>query len=562
MKKKLALPVLLLLLVSCSENGTFEVQPESPIAKVQEPEGMMVLGEQLNNPYSVANMQKALETLSETRSDMSEDIEPNKLYVRFLPKDTADLSTLDRLELQLFDYPLDYDILQEGDYYHDPSIPDSMPTWQYTTVDVDFDFPDIQYEILEECYIPEYDDDEDTETRSANDNFMYALEVAAIDNAGLPEKYQVAPETRALGVGKKPSGKVTMENDCTGKYDPVKGITVRCHYLVNISNATTDKNGHYEIGHKYVCKPHYALVYKNIKDFTIWGNWSFVAAAQHSLGYHSKTGYDKEIDKEEEEWKWAVINNAAYDYYNMCYNEGILDPPSNLKIWCWPEAPSSSAPMLHHLKGTKTIDYTSLLITLFSSISGDPSVGTSLAALVRNGLTPDITIGMTYSYKKDLSQLEKYPVTPNDNYAYHYGVVWHELSHSSHFNNAGETIWASYINCTVKNHFKDEKSYGFSDDGTRGSGILGLGESWAYAIQRDVMSSKFSINVIDGASEWYCEYITEIKSLFLEPDGLSKQQIFDCLTKDVKSVQELKAALLKKYPSKAIIINSVLYMIK
>ena len=357
----------------------------------------MVLGEQLNNPYSVANMQKALETLSETRSDMSEDIEPNKLYVRFLPKDTADLSTLDRLELQLFDYPLDYDILQEGDYYHDPSIPDSMPTWQYTTVDVDFDFPDIQYEILEECYIPEYDDDEDTETRSANDNFMYALEVAAIDNAGLPEKYQVAPETRALGVGKKPSGKVTMENDCTGKYDPVKGITVRCHYLVNISNATTDKNGHYEIGHKYVCKPHYALVYKNIKDFTIWGNWSFVAAAQHSLGYHSKTGYDKEIDKEEEEWKWAVINNAAYDYYNMCYNEGILDPPSNLKIWCWPEAPSSSTPMLHHLKGTKTIDYTSLLITLFSSISGDPSVGTSLAALVRNGLTPDITIGMRLS---------------------------------------------------------------------------------------------------------------------------------------------------------------------
>lgn len=52
-------------------------------------------------------------------------------YVRFLPAQAAEMRTLVDLGLILFDYPLDYEILEQGDLYHDPSIPSDEITWQY-----------------------------------------------------------------------------------------------------------------------------------------------------------------------------------------------------------------------------------------------------------------------------------------------------------------------------------------------------------------------------------------------------------------------------------------------
>lgn len=451
MKKLCYYVLLLLLFTSCNDGDELKMTMDSAETLNIEPEGMMVLGEKLNNPYSIANMQAALDEMSGTRSDMSlKTIEPNKLYVRFLPKDTSDINLLDHLDLELFDYPLDYDIVQEGDFYHDPSIPDSMPTWLYTTVDVGFVFPEMEYEILEECYIPEYgDSDDEMETRSANDNILNELEMVAIDNANLPTKYQITPETRALGFGTKPSGYITMDNDFTGESEPVKGVKVRCYFLVNISSAYTSSTGYYKIGHKYVCGPHYSIVYENTNDFTVWGNWACIAAAQHSLGYHSKSGHDKHINKEENEWKWAVINNAGYDYYEMCKKEGIKTPSSNLKIWCWPNASSSSAPMLRHLLGIQLPGYAyGLASILVKGTLTVTSAAISSAALLISSHLPDITIGMDYTANRNTRHEVK--VTPNNHYEYHYGDVWHELSHASHFQYAGEAVWGPYINKILK----------------------------------------------------------------------------------------------------------------
>ena len=79
-------------------------------------------------------------------------------YVRFKPT-IAQLSYLDSFMdakgLELFDAPLDYQILLEGDYYQDPSIPAEQPTWQYAVVPANFSFPSgIQYEVLASIHIP------------------------------------------------------------------------------------------------------------------------------------------------------------------------------------------------------------------------------------------------------------------------------------------------------------------------------------------------------------------------------------------------------------------------
>ena len=257
-------------------------------------------------------MQAAYEAMVRTRSGAAADVgrlEANCLYVRFLPKDSTDIVILQDSDLELFDYPLDYDIVVEGNTYHDPSLPENQITWQYTTVKPDYTFPAIEYQILEECYIPE----ESEETRAGGiPGFATELETLAILNAKLPEKYQPQANTRALGLGKKPEGTIKVKNDCTGAEEGLRGVKVRCHFLVNISSDYTDEQGRYQIGNRYVCNPHYAIVYDNTKDFVIWGNWAFVAAANHNLGYHSKTGFDKKVETTEKGWRWAVISRPCF----------------------------------------------------------------------------------------------------------------------------------------------------------------------------------------------------------------------------------------------------------
>ena len=59
--------------------------------------------------------------------------------------------------VELLDHPLDYRIVREGDWYHDPSVPEGEITWQYAVVPVGFDFPkNIRYERLDECYLPDH----------------------------------------------------------------------------------------------------------------------------------------------------------------------------------------------------------------------------------------------------------------------------------------------------------------------------------------------------------------------------------------------------------------------
>lgn len=82
----------------------------------------------------------------------------NNLYVRFLPT-TNQLAALDSIMdvqgLELFNTPVNYQVLYEGDYYQDPSVPDSLPTWQYAVVPPSFQFPaGIQAQTLASIHIP------------------------------------------------------------------------------------------------------------------------------------------------------------------------------------------------------------------------------------------------------------------------------------------------------------------------------------------------------------------------------------------------------------------------
>lgn len=73
-----------------------------------------ILGYRLqNNPYSLANMQQASINLY----GQSNGIAINRKYMRFKPSDETQLQMLIDTDIELTDYPLDYYLVQEGDYY-------------------------------------------------------------------------------------------------------------------------------------------------------------------------------------------------------------------------------------------------------------------------------------------------------------------------------------------------------------------------------------------------------------------------------------------------------------
>ncbi len=140
-----------------------------------------ILGQKKENPYSLENMKTALDTLlsykkvlKSTYADSSDlsgiTLSPTDLYVRFLPQDSTQYNQLMRdTGLTLFDFPLDYEIIQVGDYYQSAN---STLKWYYTTVKPDYKFnANLKYEILDTLFIIEHSPDyseEDIDTNSVS----------------------------------------------------------------------------------------------------------------------------------------------------------------------------------------------------------------------------------------------------------------------------------------------------------------------------------------------------------------------------------------------------------
>ena len=126
-----------------------ELESETLIDSVSIP---TVLGYQLvGNPYSVSVMQQASVNLYGNNAQ----IVANKKYVRFKPANEQPLKVLAESELNLFDYPLDREVISDNDYYPQPGIGAEEISWLYTVVDMNYTPPaDIPYEILQELYVP------------------------------------------------------------------------------------------------------------------------------------------------------------------------------------------------------------------------------------------------------------------------------------------------------------------------------------------------------------------------------------------------------------------------
>ena len=509
--------LLTLIPVSCNPEKFFGSRGERIDAEGTLSHGMIVLGEQLDDPYSVENVEKALRSLYPTRGRV--DVHPTDLYARFLPSGEEDFKILEETGVELTDHPLDYRIVREGDYYHDPEIPEDEITWQYAVVPHDFVFPEnIRYELLDRCYIFE----NDPATRSDGIDWA-AVEREAYrltGNAGLLSGTRGGESYPATA----PKGRIAIIDDALDT-EPfgVAGVKVSANTFVKFAHAFTDEEGYYQMERKFTSDVRYRLVFKNRKGFGIGVNLLLAPASVSTMGKSSPDGVSITVDRKSERKLFCrcVVNNAVCDYFGSCSASGasIKTPPSDLRIWLFQNMNESSAIMLQqgvYIDGTVVGEF----LGGFSS-------------LVKMFL-PDVTLGME----------------GRENYKDIYATAIHECAHASHFMQAGQAYWEKYIKFVLTSFITSGGvTYGVGTEADHG--YCEVGEMWAYYVQTRLYRERYGEESRSfGTSYWFSPQIF----LYLDERGLDRFKLFPALTEDVTDRDVLKDKLLALYPeSKSII---------
>ncbi len=519
MRGKLTLVLLTLVMMSCSKAG---MRPERGLDYEYGrdiPHDMIVLGDRLENPYTTENITKALHSLYPTKADRL-DVKATNLYVRFLPENDSEYELIKGKAPFLMDHPLDYDIVVEGDWYHDPEIPDGDVTWQYAVVPKDFRFPSVRYEVIDECYIAE----NDPGTRADGIDWE-AVEQEAYRLTGNAD--MLSPQmTKAEKL--QPSGRLTVADDdyCEGKPVGLAGVTVSCNSFVKFDYAVTDRDGYYQMEKTFSSDPRYRIVFRNEKGFSIGFNAVLVPASVSTLGQSSPEGVSMTITKDSDDklFRRSVVNNAAYDYICRCSHEDldISLPPADLRIWIFNGMEASSAVMMHHGAVVRN-NLIEGFLGKFSSIL--------------EFFLPDLTIGSKGA----------------DSFKVLYSSVCHEMAHASHFSKVGTSYWDRYIMYILES-FITTGGMTYGNGTGEAAGHCEIGEMWAYYLESKIYKERYGGGFPTfGTSYWFYPQIFR----YLDERGIDASDIFSVLNKEVTSKEALKAALTKSFPEDRTSIDQV-----
>jgi hypothetical protein len=480
-----------------------------------------VLGARLvGSPYSVATMQQASRNLTGSTTGITE----NKWYVRFKPSNPAQLVTLEDLDIDLSDYPLDYELVQEGDYYNDGVTPAEDIPWLYAVVDVNFVPPSgITYELLQRLHVPN-DYRFENEAFRITGNNVDTAGCGATTAATAPEE-EIAATTQAcdcsdrtsalscecrVGCGfnpcttplpsvpvvRVPAANITVTDDVNAQNPirvPIRNARMVARRFLKVERVFTDNNGNCRFTKSFRNKVTLLLKFKNsnaiVKGLRGARLWQILMPVKINMGrfrgdlnniFYNVADNNEARSRGAHHWADATTHNAVQEYLlDRAPAEGIGLPPNKLRILVVPGNGAGSAPMFakrfvsnlpeYFLRQYMLIKHGLYPLTYINSLI------TILAGRV------DMTIG--YNGGNNVT-------SRNDRMA---ELCYHELTHAAYYNKVGNTTYGNFVQAEI-NELINNFNNGFSPYGpgnTANSPIIALGESWAYHMGHFLANRKY-----------------------------------------------------------------------
>lgn len=536
----------------------------------------IILGEKRENPYEISNMLYAYGLLQDIRQNfIIGDTMPyvNMIYYRVLPRDSNDIAILSAdTSVMYFDYPLEFDIIQWGNYYHDPTVEDSIFTWMYAVVPVEHTLPNLPtVEILQRCYLPNEPIGNDGHYEEIPDwqNGYAMLEYVAYRESGNIDMYdstdvaiyeEILRETAYRGAnnsdnapregnrsliwdficGVHPEGVFRVEDTYTNRTEGIRNVNVFIHNFIKLYCGPVNENGYYYSAKRFRTNCWYHIrFYNHHTDTRIYGGLKFLIGPVHRhLGWHSRYGYDYALNFDDVAWRYATINNAVEIYHRFCQAFNIIFP-YGMRIWTcginnaqW----AGSTPLFHK----RGVPVQEMIFRIAAQFLGP------LAGIVFFFDVPDMAL---FIGEGDPSY-----DTPRI-----YSTVFHELGHASHYEKVGNLYWSLYVL-----HIIIYQGYGNHADGLY-HGYCGIGEMWGNFVAAHVLyrylgytypyvyiTAYGNLNYVayspplpsgcwfNPTEDWYNPGIL---AMIHEDSNCSITNIYDALNPDVYSLGSLKNSL-------------------
>ncbi len=470
-------------------------------------EPLTVLGAAHSNPYAVETMRQAYNNLY---SPDIASLSPNYLYVRFLPQNPGNVKSLLDADLELWDFPLHYDLLSIGEEYHDPSVADSTYTWQYAVVPVGYIFPSVQYEILEQLALVPQDsrlaeeafrltsndfdepDEYDAAPSLVNGKFDFVLDHSSPD----------APPGTLSADGcscplpnnvRKPSGCVRVQDNVLANTAPVREvevITARTKFfgVVFHQKDYTDAAGCWLIDKKYHKKLNIWVKFEsatcNVK--TMKGKadlWGYTFPRRAHIGTYGGPNFNNieilftwtsSIDtKQFRNWIAATTNNSVYEFQGYCAANGLPSPPGDLKMLVTPwggDGNTGATPMFDKMSAANQVIVGIPAVAILMGVFGVTFPPAAILGIAFGewiaAAAPDIVLNVNEAANVNADDMRE--------------ILYHELAHSTHFGKVGEGYWLPNIAYVMNNAIPPGNNPPYGTSSTPGSGRCAVIEAWGF----------------------------------------------------------------------------------
>lgn len=506
-----------------------------------------ILGVHLPNPYLVPNMKQAYINITGQTSTPA----VTNLYVRFKPSGADQLRQLDSImaisNIDFFDTPLDYEILTQGDYYQDPSIPLEQVTWQYAVVATNFSFPSgIQYEVLSSIHIP---------TNSAVEQEAERLAGLNADGDGLAgnNARNVVDNEVTMNHTQKPHGKPVpnippcpddfhwdytlnqcVANNCPSGYtwdntlgrcifnppptdptyipggkimvfdtqldvaggvtaQPLRNVKLVAHRWFKVEKTATDNNGNFtftkNFRRKVKLKAKFINQYCTIRGIRNARLWEMLVPVEKLIGTFSGSS----------------INTVSY-----IFKKSTSIKAKGMRNW-------AAATILNGVQEHK--DYATSLsfsaaptdlniyITNWTSSAATPLFHKRVLQTLPTPFINTVLISDNMVIAGGITALTTMLTRANIDIAFGYNTtslasdavketIYHEMSHASHYTKAGTAFYTSFVNAELNEISltlnTSNSPYGAGTDSY--APIIALGEGWAYFMGHYLADRRYTTN--------------------------------------------------------------------